>query len=147
MGKTFWSVTDWLGTMQTSITCFLAANLTNIFRTRPTISSHHCKLLLHNDRVNWLQFNETSAHTFIHYFTVALDRNAYRMYQGLKFTAPLQNRQTVQSLFCWPEEKIIRCILLLKWNIESCYLSCYLHDHWSITFAVFQHEHHWVTAI
>ena len=55
---TFWSVADWLGTLQTSITCFLAANLTKLFRTRATITSHHCELLLHNDKANQLQFNK-----------------------------------------------------------------------------------------
>ena len=33
-------------------------NLTNVFTRRATISSHHCELLLHNDRENRLQFNK-----------------------------------------------------------------------------------------
>jgi len=77
--------------MQTSITCFLAANLTKVFRTRATISSHHCELLLHNDRANQLQFNKGNncplVYPLLHiiavarekltlFMTVALDRNA-----------------------------------------------------------------------
>ena len=41
-GTTFWSVENWLGAMQTSIICFQAGNLTNGYRTRAKISSHHC---------------------------------------------------------------------------------------------------------
>ena len=85
------TVADWLGTMQTSITCFLATNLTNIFRTRATISSHHSGLLLHNDRANRLQFNKGNNCPLVYlllymigaawekltlFMTLASDRNA-----------------------------------------------------------------------
>ena len=62
----------WHNASITSITRFLAANLTNVFRTRATISSHHCELLIHNNRAMQIDcsvIKETIAHSFIHYFT------------------------------------------------------------------------------
>ena len=95
---TFWSVADWLVTMQTSGTCLLAPNLTNFFRTRATISSHHSELFLTNDRANRLQFNKgnncplvyrllymigAAWEKFTLFMTVALDGNALSDVCGL----------------------------------------------------------------
>ena len=110
--------------MQTSITCFLAANLTNVFRTRATISSHHCELLLHNDRANRLQFNKGNNCPFVYpllytigaarekltlFLTVALDRNALSDICGLNLqyhckAVSRQSKVYSVGLRLWPED-------------------------------------------